>query len=624
MNIRESFADFISGGALRKQAAETQAMGAVARNLYEAYIEGPYSLPPEMLLKQLKEYDAALLYDLEQQMQYDMMGGYTGISLEEDWSEWSRAVMEARRLWRYDVVTQWVIWTWTNFGFGENVHITPADENAMEVWDEFWTADRNCRVLAAHEIHHLSERACYDGNIFLLYYISTTDGKATIRVLDDPTQVKEIISNPEDKSDKGFYKREYVDAKHSSKTYYYSDYHLWLEGEDLLSNESLAAKYALPSGSEIATQDGTIAIVQHIAHNRKTSEFGWPLMAAAAPWIRTHKRFREDRASVAAANAMFLYKLTGKNAGSRAIDAVMTKWRSSLAGGATSETNPPPAAGSAFITNEALDMTKLPMSSGASDAKTDGEALMLMAALGGGLFPHWMGEGDAYRLATATAMELPLLKEFSRYQLFWSSQFRTMVKIVLTASERYGSAKYETMDADVSTDQVVATDLESISKSMASLYRDALVPVANEIPEVTRKAIYAATWRTALKALGVDDADSFTSDTVFGIEYDNDGNPIPTTTEAPDQGEEPPEPEGGEEPPEGNEEPESNEEQPLGLEMAEGDPIKPKGEPLAPVFADVEVTAADVEKAIADFNSKVPDKYKGLLNAKPSEPPKEK
>ena len=52
-------------------------------------------------------------------------------------------------------------------------------------------------------------------------------------------------------------------------------------------------------------------------------------------------------------------------------------------------------------------VTLLQQATGCSKGVTLGieKRIPLMAGLGGGVYPHWMGAGDAYRLATATSME---------------------------------------------------------------------------------------------------------------------------------------------------------------------------------------------------------------------------
>jgi len=88
--------------------------------------------------------------------------------------------------------------------------------------------------------------------------------------------------------------------------------------------------------------------------------------------------------------------------------------------------------------------------------------LLAHAGLAGRIFPHYLGRGEAFRLATATAMEGPVLRAFNRYQLFWSSVWSDVTKVVLWALETYGGMTFETMETEVNLDPVIQLDLDDI------------------------------------------------------------------------------------------------------------------------------------------------------------------
>lgn len=500
--LRERFSDLVLGDEKRR-LQETAAV------LMHAVQEGPYLLPPEQLLAQLKEIDSAILYDAVQQLTWERLGAGYGVDEER---ERTRAIDESRRLWKYDVLTAWSVQLWTDYGFGENISVKPVDEGAEETWLEFWEADRNQSVLAADELHYLSDTLLVDGEVFLTFYTSTLDGETTVRTI-DTKEITEVVTDPEDNGTALWYKREWTDKKSVSHTWYYPAWQAMREETATLDVS------VLPSNAERADEQNssTVVYLLHVACNRRGTNRGWPLSTAAAPWSRAHKQFRENRASVTAALAMYVQKLKTKG-GSRAIDNIKAQLQSAFVTGGQTETNPPPVA-STWLENDAATLERLSMGSGASDAKTDGEALAWQALLGLRLFPHYAGMGDSYRLATASAMEGPLLRQFSRYQLFWSAQFRKMVRIVLAMKERYNGASFETHEADVSTDRLVEVDLATVSNAVTALFRETLFPAveAGLIPAETARRIIAVIWRIALQALGVTDADEMASDESFGV-----------------------------------------------------------------------------------------------------------
>jgi len=62
--LRERFTDLLLGDERRK-------LDAAFNMLKEAYYQGPFILPPDQLIAQLKEQDAALLTDLVHQLYYE-------------------------------------------------------------------------------------------------------------------------------------------------------------------------------------------------------------------------------------------------------------------------------------------------------------------------------------------------------------------------------------------------------------------------------------------------------------------------------------------------------------------------------------------------------------------------
>jgi hypothetical protein len=352
--------------------------------------------------------------------------------------------------------------------------------------------------------------------------VSKQDGLVTLRRI-ATDEITEIITEPEDTSTVLAYKRTYITPAGESKTIYYPDWQAVSKAWDTPGAPDPLAAAKLPQGTIRADQVNlqTDVLMLQVAHKRKGTNRGWPLMTAGTPWIREHKRFRENRASVAEALAMYVQKIKVK-AGSRGVEAIRAKLASSLAAvGSTDayDRNPPAAPGSTFVENEASTLEKLPMGTAAGDARVDGEALLMMAGLAGGVYPHWLGAGESFRLATATAMEMPTLRNFKRYQNFWAAQFRKMVTIVLQAQEKYGGKTFENKKATVSTDRLLAVDLKVIADAADALFQQTIQPYweGGLIPDDTVRRLEALVWRQVVQALGSEDADTLASDEAFGV-----------------------------------------------------------------------------------------------------------
>lgn len=496
--LRERVASIIAGPAwLEEQAKVKQSVSA----LWGAYLDGPFQLPPDELIRQLGEYDSGIIADLVTQLAYDQIGGQS--TYGDDETARQRAISESRRLWTYDPLAQWQVNTWTNFGFGEGIDVVPSDEDARSTWDEFWSADRNAPVLAADKQQQMSNSILTDGDLYYVFYIRESDGRVTLRTF-AAEDVQAIETNPDDAREEWFYKR----AAANGAVLYYPDWRLVLsEDENLEDAKALLRQKERNAQFADEAKPGTFVCVMHLAHNQKQGLHGWPILTTAAPWIRVHKRFREDRASVAASIAMYVNKLKTQG-GSRAVEAMRAKLASTLSGTNWSDTNPATSAGATFVENQSAELSRLGMGTGASDAKQDGEALAWMAALGGGLFPHWAGMGDAYRLATASSMETPLLRSFSRYQSWWAAQFRNMVRIVLWSAEMYGGKVFEDYDCEINIDKLLEVDLPVLVAAAGDMVTNVIKPSiemgtinAETAWEVTRALIFQL-----MQALGTEDS----------------------------------------------------------------------------------------------------------------------
>ena len=419
------------------------------------------------------EIDPGLVSTLLRHARYIRLdAGKMGVPEEAERLEF---VAESRLLFREDVITQQIVALWTNFGYGQVITVVPEDDKAVEVWKEFWDARRNRPVLKDRRLHRLSDRQIVDGEVFFVAFVNEGDGSGdrpagavTLRTI-ITEQITEILHDPQDEDVALFYKREWAPTgQNATKTLYYPD---WEATEEDLGRADL------PDAAERADEENgsTGAYVLHAAY-REIAGRGWPLQSAGMAWSRAYRDFLQDQTAVAAAVAMFVRKLKTQG-GSRAVDAMRAQMESTLTQLNTYiERNPRPAAGSTFVENQAAELTNLPLGTGARDAAITGASLVGQAGLGGQVFPHWLGRGEAFRLATASAMAQPVLKAFRRYQLWWADVWRDLVDLVLTMKERYGEAEFESHKATVSTDAEVEADIGVMSAALVEMTDRGLVP----------------------------------------------------------------------------------------------------------------------------------------------------
>jgi hypothetical protein len=206
-------------------------------------------------------------------------------------------------------------------------------------------------------------------------------------------------------------------------------------------------------------------------------------------------------------------------------------------------------------------------------------------------------------------MEGPMLREFSRYQLFWSSQFRTMARIVLWSYETFSnsSTEFDTYNVEVSTDRLVETDVKELSSAIGSLYTTTIVPMsaAGVIPLDVLRDFTAGVLRIVAQAIGLDP--DIASDENFEQEEIEGEETPPEGTEDVEDGSD-----GTEPPPGGSEAPTG----PVGEAV---DPTTGKvtdvGVIATPFVGDkVPLFLEDINQAIAAWDDTVSDELKGMLD----------
>jgi len=317
---------------------------------------------------------------------------------------------------------------------------------------------------------------------------------STLRIV-DTTQITKVLTLPEDSDVPVWYQRTFTDGVNGTKTWYYRDWQA--------SDEDIQG-CPLPSGSEEVPQDTSTVFMMHV-RLPSLNERGVPLLLAGFIWTEEYADFLQSRVALQKLVMMFAQDLTVEG-GSRAVEAVSGFFNSSISTGGSTETNPAPPVGSPWIHNNAVRGTRNPLGTGAGDAQSDASMFMAMIGMAGNVYPHYLGMGDFYRLATATAMERPTQVQWELYQTLWADTWRSLAELVLRCYEVVRDVTFETKEVDVSQDAVVEQDLTALSQSLNTLY---LAPaMAGAQPLVP----YDVAVRLALQVLNVQNPDEVMKD----------------------------------------------------------------------------------------------------------------
>lgn len=349
-----------------------------------------------------------------------------------DFSPLSRKVVldNCRYYWTFDPKAGQAVRLYRDYVLGGGMTYVAPDPRVRAVVDAFMRAPRNAPFTSYQAQQKLIERLAVEGELFLAGHVNRFTGSTVARSL-DPAEIDEVITAPGDGEWPLYYQRSWTEKawdyssrawRTESKTKYYRDLRNADEEHDEMSD------------------GGTEVQMLHVAINT-LGQRGVPVLFRALPWVKAHKGFMEDRATLTLALATFAFrqKVKGSKA---AVDRLAQTWDQTdilsrynygAAGG------PERAAGArTILENEAVTLEQLRTESGASSAYVDGRMLIHEVCAATGVFEHYFGNPETGNLATATAMELPMLKMFEGWQRVVGAVYEAIFELVVLKAIQYG------------------------------------------------------------------------------------------------------------------------------------------------------------------------------------------
>lgn len=357
--------------------------------------------------------------------------------------------------------------------------------------DEFWEDPDNAQVFTSHQAQKEAIDGLWtDGDMFVVLFPDTDAGTTHLGML-DALFVEDIIADPNNAAIPRWYKARKPGTKYnftdgayestvSTDFTYYRD---WRNPDDGTGKG--------PRPPKKLVEDG---LLYHVRINKR-GKFGESELAAAVDWLKAHKDFMEDRATLNRAAAQVAWKKKRRGSPTDVANEV-ARLQSSLIGNVTRyESNPPAASGSTIVENEGTSLEWVKTDTGAQAASADERTLRMMAGSGmGGIPNHYFGDEANANLATATAMELPLLKSYEDWQKLWGDVISDIIGFVLDNAHKAGrigdrddSAKYAervtTPRAVLGTDQAVPSGQNSMPQAAQ------LNPASNTAPSTLRESV---------------------------------------------------------------------------------------------------------------------------------------
>ncbi|GAG55234.1 unnamed protein product [marine sediment metagenome] len=170
---------------------------------------------------------------------------------------------------------------WTDYTFGTGMIWDTEDEKAKKVLEGFWDTKANQTVLSARGQRKSSDKLLIDGEVFFAIFLGANEAK--IRRI-DPLEITEIITDPDDKDDVKFYKRQWSDAQGKGH-------------EDIYRSTANIKNEAAKDAYGKSVQKTEDALVYHLTYNT-ISQRGNPLLLPALIWMKYNTKFLSSRIAI--------------------------------------------------------------------------------------------------------------------------------------------------------------------------------------------------------------------------------------------------------------------------------------------------------------------------------------
>lgn len=426
-----------SGGVLgRLQEAVEQRTGTVLvesgrLDLMEAMAKEGYALRRELDL-----------------LGWHVMDFLSGQPQELKFDERKKMAQQARLVWTQDPQAGSAIDLSNDFVFGRGVQRPNCrDEEVQKIVDEAWDDPDNQLVLTSFEAQvALNTDLEIQSNVFLVMFDDGEDGKVKLALLNHDT-VESVVRDPDNRLRILYYmakveKQEWdfdndrpkmitegtaVFGKDGKRKVLY--YRHWSNVE--VAEEQEDREDPMPKPPPEKQGNGK---VRHIAVNR-TSEmaFGVPTMRRTMRWFTAYNDFMKARVDMAQAAAAFIMKrkIDGTPNQLAKLASRAVSRQSDLATSGEGAVAGPRGAAGILGENEAVTHENLNLNSGAGNAVQDGQMLRSQISASTHWPQHYLGDTGSANLATATSMELPVLKHVEGRQEVWEGVFRWFIDRVI-------------------------------------------------------------------------------------------------------------------------------------------------------------------------------------------------
>lgn len=332
----------------------------------------------------------------------------------------------ARVYWLKNPLIKRAVATQANYVFGQGVDVVAADEDVQTVVDAFMEDSKNRAELTGEQAMLTKETELQvTSNLFFTFFTDPLNGATRVRTI-PLSEITRIIYNPDDSKEPWYYYRQWQQPKEAGSQKY--EMH-----QAMYPDINYMPKGGLPkhfNGIEVMALNP----VYHVKTNCLSDmEYGVSEIYAAIDWAKAYKDFLEDWYTIVKSLSKFAWKATSKSGATG-----MAQAKQVLEGAINGGSNPmnsdlPGQAAQVWMSSDNFDIAPMPKS-GATVAVDDGRRALLMVCAATGIYEHYFGDPSTGNLATAKAMEQPMLLMFQERQELWTDVFNTILGYVINQS----------------------------------------------------------------------------------------------------------------------------------------------------------------------------------------------
>lgn len=399
-------------------------------------------------------------------------------------------VIDSRSLFNWSPEAASAVFHYTGITFGSmpTIKIRPAGATSLEqtesipqdLFSATFRHDKNEVTFSLQRLQELSDSLLVEGELALVFFNNPHDKTVIVRPLEDTLQIKALISNPEDKAEIWFYKRSWIKPGGTKENTLY--YLHWKLDPETQQTASAWLRSTFVQENSLNAEDVTIATDQagepalmEVLRINTIGKRGAPLLKQAIAWIRQNTRFVQNRATIVQNRATYTdhYEVQG---GSLAVQHVQERLKSTLQTAGTiiqGETNPPPTAGSALVTNKAVKPTQRSLETGAADAKEDSRIFkaQVSSAVGIPIALLFMDGEASGNLNSIIELMKRSKHRWERYRLVWYSFLVSLAKFTAV----HGGHTTPII-VDVDALPIIEEDLQAYTLAVLKGNTDGLIP----------------------------------------------------------------------------------------------------------------------------------------------------